>query len=161
MNADLDRRQRPMTSSPDNFWCLSKEALFERTQSRATGLTGAEAEERIRRFGPNRVGDQHTVHLAAKIWRRFASPCWPKRTGSAFARIRSFQFLIPQFLCGDFFNSIGHSRRYRDVRVTSAFTPRAAAKRTSREVAFVPAADMSQATSSVCAIHLTIRPGSP
>ncbi len=63
-----------MTSSPDNFWCLSKEALFERTQSRATGLTSAEAEERIRRFGPNRVGDQHTVHLAAKIWRRFSEP---------------------------------------------------------------------------------------
>jgi P-type Mg2+ transporter len=74
MNADLDRRQRPMTSSPDNFWCLSKEALFERTQSRATGLTSAEAEERIRRFGPNRVGDQPTVHLAAKIWRRFSEP---------------------------------------------------------------------------------------
>ena len=63
-----------MTSSPDNFWCLSKEALFERTQSRATGLTSAEAEERIRRFGPNRVGEQHTVHLAAKIWRRFSEP---------------------------------------------------------------------------------------
>ena len=63
-----------MTSSPDNFWCLSKEALFERTQSRATGLTSAEAEERIRRFGPNRVGDQPTVHLAAKIWRRFSEP---------------------------------------------------------------------------------------
>lgn len=60
-----------MTSSPDNFWCLSKEALFERTQSRATGLTSAEAEERIRRFGPNRVGDQPT---AAKIWRRFSEP---------------------------------------------------------------------------------------
>ena len=63
-----------MTSSPDNYWCLREEALYERTQSRATGLTGAEAEERIRRFGPNRVRDQPTVHLAAKVWRRFSEP---------------------------------------------------------------------------------------
>ena len=63
-----------MTSSPDNYWSLCAEALYERTQSRATGLTSAEAEERIERFGPNRVGDSPTVHLAAKVWRRFSEP---------------------------------------------------------------------------------------
>ena len=39
------------------------------------------------------------------------------------ARIRSFQFLIPQFLCGDFFNSIGQNRPWRHVRVVSPFYP--------------------------------------
>jgi hypothetical protein len=34
--------------------------------------------------------------------------------------------------------ALGHSRRFPDVRVTSAYAPRPTTKRTSREVAFVP-----------------------
>ena len=63
-----------MTSSPDNYWCLDAEALYERTESRATGLTSAEAEERLERFGPNRVGDVPGIRLASKVWRRFSEP---------------------------------------------------------------------------------------
>jgi Mg2+-importing ATPase len=63
-----------MTAPPDNYWCLSEEALYARTQSRATGLTSAEAAERIERFGLNRVSDLPGIQLAFKIWRRFSEP---------------------------------------------------------------------------------------
>ena len=63
-----------MTSPPDNYWCLCEEALYERTQSRVTGLTSAEADERLERFGPNRVGDVRGIRLASKLWRRFSEP---------------------------------------------------------------------------------------
>ena len=63
-----------MTSSPDNYWCLDAEALYERTESRATGLTSEEAEERLERFGPNSVGDVPGIRLASKVWRRFSEP---------------------------------------------------------------------------------------
>jgi Mg2+-importing ATPase len=63
-----------MTAAPDNFWCLSSAALCERTASRPTGLTAAEAVDRISRFGPNRVSDPIRTHLAWKIWRRFSEP---------------------------------------------------------------------------------------
>jgi Mg2+-importing ATPase len=63
-----------MTSSPDNYWCLDTQALYARTQSRATGLTSAQAAERLERFGPNRVGDLPGVQLASKVWRRFSEP---------------------------------------------------------------------------------------
>jgi Mg2+-importing ATPase len=63
-----------MTSSPDNYWCLNAEALYGRTQSRATGLTSAEAEERLERFGPNRVGDLPGIRLASRVWRRLSEP---------------------------------------------------------------------------------------
>jgi Mg2+-importing ATPase len=61
-----------MTS--DNFWCSSVAALYERTQSRADGLTSAEAAERFARFGPNRVSADARTRLAWKIWRRFSEP---------------------------------------------------------------------------------------
>src|SRR5215475_3238585 len=63
-----------MTASLQDFWCLSEEALFEQTQSRAGGLTSAQAQERIERFGPNRVGDLPGSRLAWKIWHRFSEP---------------------------------------------------------------------------------------
>jgi Mg2+-importing ATPase len=63
-----------MTSSSQEFWRLSEESLFEQTQSRAGGLTSAQAQERIERFGPNRVGDLPASRLALKIGRRFSEP---------------------------------------------------------------------------------------
>ena len=47
--------------------------------------------------------------------------------------IRSFQFLIPQFLCGDFFNSIGQSRRFGDVCNMSDLPPTPAVMMQCRE----------------------------
>jgi Mg2+-importing ATPase len=63
-----------MTVSPENFWCLSTETLYRRTQGRATGLTSAEAEDRIKRFGPNHVGELPVNRLAWKVRRRFSEP---------------------------------------------------------------------------------------
>jgi Mg2+-importing ATPase len=63
-----------MTAAPDNFWCLSSAALYERTASRPTGLTGAEAAERLGRFGPNRVSEPARARLMWKVWRRFSEP---------------------------------------------------------------------------------------
>jgi Mg2+-importing ATPase len=63
-----------MTSSSQEFWCLSEQALFEQTRSRAGGLTSTEAAERLERLGPNRVGDLPASRLAWKIWRRFSEP---------------------------------------------------------------------------------------
>jgi Cation transporter/ATPase, N-terminus len=33
-----------------------------------------EAEERIDRFGPNRIGDFPTSRMASKVWRRVSEP---------------------------------------------------------------------------------------
>jgi Mg2+-importing ATPase len=63
-----------MMASFQDFWRLPEEALFEQAQSRAGGLTSAQAQERIERFGPNRVGDLPASRLAWKIWRRFSEP---------------------------------------------------------------------------------------
>jgi Mg2+-importing ATPase len=63
-----------MTASPDNFWCLSTAALYERTQSRSTGLSSVEAAERLTRFGANRVSAAEPSHVLWKIWRRLSEP---------------------------------------------------------------------------------------
>jgi hypothetical protein len=49
---------------------------------------------------------------------------------------------------------VGQSRRFRDVRVASAYAPRAATKRTWKHFAFVPGSDICIAANSTTFDHL-------
>ncbi len=60
--------------SPDMFWFFPLETLFERAQSRAAGLTAAEADRRLALDGPNSVVDVPRRRLVAKIAKRFVEP---------------------------------------------------------------------------------------
>jgi hypothetical protein len=108
MKVILDRRQLPMTSSPDNFWCLSDEALYERTQSRATGLTSAEAEERNaisaharRSFDGLPRKDRSALRITAtSISSCSTAPCTGEMTPNAAAIIPAIDMPIPAYtLC--------------------------------------------------------------
>jgi Mg2+-importing ATPase len=50
-------------SELDQYWSQSSEALLAATSSRATGLSRGEAEQRLRRYGPNalKAREQHTA----------------------------------------------------------------------------------------------------
>lgn len=56
------------------FWSRSAQELFLATSSRPPGLTDAEAETRLRRFGPNDVGRERRTRLGALFLRQFSSP---------------------------------------------------------------------------------------
>jgi hypothetical protein len=49
----------------------------------------------------------------------------PSRFKNLFAGIPSFQIRIPQLLCGDFFNSVGHDRSFDGVCSMSGLHPKA------------------------------------
>jgi Mg2+-importing ATPase len=60
--------------STDAFWCRPLDTLLAETQSRAAGLTAAEAAERLARVGPNAVVEAPRRRLALKVAKRFAEP---------------------------------------------------------------------------------------
>jgi Mg2+-importing ATPase len=64
-----------MTDGPlDQFWSLPTQALLGRLSTRPAGLSRADAEERLARYGPNTVGEPPRLDVVRKIGRRFAEP---------------------------------------------------------------------------------------
>ncbi len=63
-----------MQASNDAFWCVSAKTLLYQMASREAGLTQAEADERLLRFGPNIVIEHRRVRLLAKVAKRFVEP---------------------------------------------------------------------------------------
>ena len=72
-----ERRRGEAMSDPstDAFWGRPPGTLLAETQSRAAGLTAAEAAERLARVGPNAVAAGAAPwRLALKVAKRFANP---------------------------------------------------------------------------------------
>ncbi|MBI3675144.1 MAG: magnesium-translocating P-type ATPase [Proteobacteria bacterium] len=56
------------------YWAQSAGALLSALSSRASGLSSAEASERLRRFGPNTVGEAERTSALKLLLRQFESP---------------------------------------------------------------------------------------
>ena len=62
------------SGAEDLFWQQPIDALYSRVESSASGLTAADAERRLARFGPNTVYDTPHRRVIVKIAKRFAEP---------------------------------------------------------------------------------------
>jgi Mg2+-importing ATPase len=70
---------QPPTGAPaggahEAYWLVPIAALLDRVHGNRSGLTIADADERLARFGPNTIADTHRRGIAAKIAKRFAEP---------------------------------------------------------------------------------------
>jgi Mg2+-importing ATPase len=70
---------QPPTGAPaggahEAYWLVPIAALLDRVHGNRSGLTTADADERLARFGPNTIADTHRRGIAAKIAKRFAEP---------------------------------------------------------------------------------------
>ncbi|WP_336801026.1 magnesium-translocating P-type ATPase [Kaistia sp. MMO-174] len=59
---------------PDAFWTLPADALLHALEARPDGLSTAEADERLRRFGPNLAVTTTRSSLPAKLAKRIVEP---------------------------------------------------------------------------------------
>jgi len=58
----------------DAFWTTPAPALFQALDSRANGLTSAEAARRLAEHGPNSVANGHRLAVVQKVLRRLCEP---------------------------------------------------------------------------------------
>lgn len=64
------------TQAPDQktFWQVPLVRLLEQLGASSSGLAAAEAEERLRRYGPNKIATEHALSLVRKIGEHLANP---------------------------------------------------------------------------------------
>jgi Mg2+-importing ATPase len=70
----MSRRGPESERSELAFWALDRRDLVARLGSRDAGLTSAEADERLRRFGPGGIRDEARFSALTLLARQFASP---------------------------------------------------------------------------------------
>ena len=63
-----------MTDRASTFWSLSCAALLDKLQTSVQALTSSEAQERIRRYGPNRIKAARRTDSLALLLAQFKSP---------------------------------------------------------------------------------------
>jgi hypothetical protein len=61
-------------SSDDTFWCANKAELLSKLGTSAAGLSGVEAERRLRAYGRNVVAEPVRRRILGKILRRLIEP---------------------------------------------------------------------------------------
>ena len=62
------------SSTDDAFWCRSEAELLAKFGTTAAGLSGVEAERRLRTGGRNVVAEPARHHMLGKILRRLIDP---------------------------------------------------------------------------------------
>lgn len=62
------------SDAADPFWFVSEQALKERLASTGTGLALEDARSRLKRFGPNRLGESQRASTLRLLARQFANP---------------------------------------------------------------------------------------
>jgi Mg2+-importing ATPase len=73
--SDPDRSGTPPAPGAGRaYWSLAGDELLAQLGSRREGLSQAEADARLERFGPNRLAGERDVHAAKLLLRQFASP---------------------------------------------------------------------------------------
>jgi Mg2+-importing ATPase len=108
-------RGQPQWSGTIRYWSMAPRDVAEQLKSAATGLSSAEARERLGRFGPNDIGERDAVTRLGVLWNQFRSPLLLLLLFAAGASVVTGEWVDAVIVMSIVAASatIGYSREYR------------------------------------------------